>query len=474
MPNLTNFNKFDYSGDFFNKLLGFLLIIIAIFVSGYTSTVIWIQKRSIMEKLTYKPITEQVAEERAYTLKTSIATELQVVSDSGRTKITVPAGTTVKVLGVSMINLSFRAGINYNRAPWVYSPDQQFFIELPDGTRGAARLPEAFVGRKIIVKSGDLAGQTLTVTGVKENKTKDQFPYDFSVEGSKNTYKWGEFTCVNKDTPDMEMVVYNSPLAGVPEAERHKAAHVPPFMKIPTHDDNGFFLFPRYKKWNMYKIMPWWRGRIMLTVYWLILMVIVVKLLDRKSINLSVDAKFDYLENPAYSNEEVYMKAVRYYWPRYYIRAFIVGCVFSPVVWLFTKINRSSMISSLRQELNSERCPKCAQLELDWKYTGNETPWTYLKTVHTEQKTYIDRKNIEGEKVYDRDKKEVRDRQMITSTTFAAGSYDLYERKKEYVVYCKHCQAILEKDWEEEHESRNHQGGEVLRERSWKESVTRV
>ena len=469
MVNISNFNHFDYSGSSANKLLGVLLILVAIVVSAYTSTVIWIEKRTICEKLSYKPITEEDAQERTYLLKTSIPTELK---DNAWTKakLTVPAGTNVKVLGAYMTRLNYRTDIYSTSAPWVYSPDQYFWIEMPDGTQGAARLPEALVGRKIVIKSGEQAGQTVTVTGVKKNKSNDKFPYDYSVEGSKTTYKWGEFTPLNKDVG--EMVVYTNPLSGAFEKDKHKAAHVPSFIEIPTHEDNGYFLFPRYKKWNMYKILPWWRGRIMLTVYWLILMVLVLWWLGAKSTKLSVKAQFDYMDNPAYSSKEVYDKAVRYYWPRYYIRAFIVGCIFSPLVWLWTKINRSAMISSLKNELGSERCPKCAERALAWKYTGKETPWTYLRTVYTGKETYTERSSIQGEKVYDTSTGQMRDRQKITTTTYDAGSHDVYVRRKEYQVYCKHCKAILRTDWEEETRSQNYQGGDVLSESSRKESVT--
>ena len=445
------------------------MIIIAIIISGYISIVVWVQKRTIFEKLTYKPITEQVALGRAYSLKTSVATELVTMSGSSSTKVAVPAGTTVKVLGAYMTKLNFRSDSYAESAPWVYSPDQYFWIEMPNGTRGAARLPEALVGRKVVVKSGDLAGKTVTVTGVRKNKTNDKFPYDYSVEGSKQTYKWGEFNPVNKDVS--EMVVYTCPLAGVPVEKQHKVAEVPPFIKIPTHDSNGFFLFPRYKKWNMYKILPWWRGRLMLTVYWIILMIIVLWRLSAKSINLSLKAQKDSMENIQFSSKEVYDKAVRYYWPRYYIRAFIVGCIFSPLVWLWTKINRSAMISSLKKELGNERCPKCAQRALAWKWTGKATDWKYVRTVQTEQHTYTTESDAGGEEIYDPETGKYRKRKTYTTTTYAAGSHDLYERKKEYVVYCQHCQAIIQTAWEAEGKTANKKGGEVLSERTSKEAV---
>ena len=96
MPENTTYKNPSYSGSTSNKFLGALLIIIAIGVSAYTSVYIWIQKRTFFEKLTYKPVTEQVALEQSFTIKTVLSTELHVVSGSDEKKLTVPEGTTVK------------------------------------------------------------------------------------------------------------------------------------------------------------------------------------------------------------------------------------------------------------------------------------------------------------------------------------------------------------------------------------------
>lgn len=57
------------------------------------------------------------------------------------------------------------------------------------------------------------------------------------------------------------------------------------------------------------------------------------------------------------------------------------------------------------------------------------------------------------------------------TTTYAAGSHDVYHRKKEYVVYCTKCNAVIRTDWEEESKTQNYKGGEVLRESDSLESV---
>lgn len=424
-PSLNNINNFVAPSNPANKTAGILLIVVAVVISAYISMVVWIEKRTLLEKLTYKPVTEEVAAERVAMLKTSQAVEMQVIYGSDERTMNVKAGTAIKILGVYMTKLNYRSDSHYSASPAYFTEDQYFFIELPNGIRGAAVLPE-------------LAGH------------------------------WNEYSCLNNNG---ETVVYTCPLAGVPADKQHKVAGVPNIMRIPTHESDGFFLFPRYKSWNMFKMGFWWRGRFMLTVYWLILMIIVLWRLGAYSVRLSVKADRKFVENPSLSGTAVYDKIVRYYWSRYYPAAFVVGCVFSPLVWLWTKMNRSAAMSSLMKELGAERCPKCAKLALAWKYTGKETPWTFLRTVHTDQHTNTHYEDVKGEKVYDPDKDRVRDRQRIITTTYAAGSHDVYHRKKEYVVYCTKCNAVIRTDWEEESKTQNYKGGEILRESASLESV---
>lgn len=466
MPQNTTYKNPAYKGSASNKALGAFLIIIAVFVSAYTSVYVWIQKRTFFEKLTYKPVTEQVALERSYTMRTVLPTELYVVSGSDESKINVPAGTEVRCFGTYMRMLNYRQDSYSECSPLYYSPDQFFFIELPDGTRGAAQLPETLIGKKIVVDSGE----TLTVSGIRK-KGEGRYPYEFLVNGNSQTYQWGDFECLNEAE---ETVVYTCPLNGVPEGKRHKVARVPRFYKIPTHSDDGFFLFPRFKQWNMYRIGPWWRGGFMLTVYWLVLLVIVLWRIGALSVRLSVKADRKFIKDASHSNKEVYTNIVHYYWPRYFIPVFIVGCIFSPLVWLWTKIYRKSIMEVLHKELESERCPKCGQLGLKKEYTGKETPERFLRTVHTEAHTATERKNDYSEKVYDPDLDKERYRQWITTTTYAAGSHDVYVHEREYVVCCEKCHAIIQRGQEQVSRTCNYKGGEVLSERTTKEAVKKI
>lgn len=425
-PSLNNVNNFVAPVKPGNKLLGFVLIVVAAVVAAYISMVLWVEKRTLFEKLTYKPMTEQVATSRASTLKITQATELQVVSGSTEKKINVQKGTSVKLLGVYMTRLNYRSDPCYDCSPQRFTDDQYFFIELPNGVRGAAKLPE-------------LSGH------------------------------WNEYSSLYYNG---ETVVYTCPLAGVPADKQHKAAHVPSIMKIPTHESDGFFLFPRFKKWNMFKVGSWWRGRFMLGVYWLLLIIILLWRLSASSINLSVKADRKFIENPALNSKQVYEKIVNYYWPRYFPRAFLVGCVATPLVWLWTKINRESTISSLTKELGNERCPKCGKLGLDWKFTGNQTTPRSLGITYFEGGTYsYTTQDYSGPKVWDPDQEKMRFRTKTITTTYAPGSYELFEYKKEYVVTCSKCGAVIQRGWETQRYTGNRKGGEELRQYSSLEPV---
>ena len=466
----SSINKFDYKGRTSNKFLGFVIILAAIVVSLVTSSYIWVWKRAFFERLTYCPIDEAVALGKAFDLKTVLPTELNVISGSDKAKVSIPAKTTVKVLGAYMSNLHHRPDSFYNLSPKGYSPDQYYLVQLADGTRGSAQLPEMLLGQRVVIRKGDHTGDTLTVSGVKINSTNDKFPYDFSVKGSQQTYRWSDFTCLNEKS---ETVVYSYPLGRLPVDQWKKAARVPSFMRIPTHDSNGFFLFPRYKKWNMYMLRPWARSGFMLNVYWILILLVVLWRLSAYSINISVKADHMFRDNPSLSNRQVYDKTVQYYFKKYYPRAFLVGCVFSPLVWLLTRINRSAMMSGLTKELDSERCSKCGKLGIEWKYTGNVTAERYLGTFSSEGGTYEQTVyDYGGEKVWDPEKEEFRYRKKTISTTFAPGSYEVYESEKEWMVYCTKCGAVFQKGWEKNKRTANRKGGELLRERTTMEPVT--
>lgn len=396
------------------KGLRFLLILIALPITIYTSAYIWIQKRSIMENLSYKPMTEQEAVQKAVTMRTSQATEMQVASGSSEQKINVPAGTDIKLLGVYMTRLNHRSdGYNFNMSPRYFKSSQFFFIELPDGARGAAVLPEL----------------------------EDH---------------WSDYSCLDEDG---QTVVYTCPLNGVPVEKQHKVARVPRFLKIPTHQSDGFFMFPRYKSWNMYKIGSFWRGGFMLTVYWLIFLFIVLWRLGAWSIKISIKADNLFLV-PENDDVEVYNKIVKYYWPRFYVRAFIAACIFTPLIWLWTRIYTKSVFDCLEKDLKV-RCPKCRKLSLKTELTGRKTEEKFAgtKTIAGGSST-----RVTG-RVWDPNKDagffgSGGYRNNTETTYYEDETYDDYVFQQERKLYCPHC-GYSKTWWETAHIGKNSRGGGV-------------
>ena len=90
-------------------ILRVVLFIIALPICIYTSTRVWIEMRTLFLKLSYKPVTEQEARDRAVEITTMLPTELLVISGSDKDKINIKAGTKVNFLGAYMERLNYRA-----------------------------------------------------------------------------------------------------------------------------------------------------------------------------------------------------------------------------------------------------------------------------------------------------------------------------------------------------------------------------
>ena len=439
----------------FYILLRWILGIIAIGVAAYVSVVFLVEMRSLFLKLSYKPITEEVALEKAIPMKTVLPTTLYVMSGSDQREIDLRPGTNIKILGASMKLLSARADGSsdvyhpyYDLSPKVFTPTQVFLIETENGIRGNAMLPEAIIGRKIVVKSGEEAGDTLVVKGVKKIKSEDTFPYTYTVEGRKNSYNWGEF---NVPVEEGQIVVYNNPFGGVPEEMQHKKAHIPSFMKIPVHEQNGFFLFPRFKIWNMYLLKPFFRSLLMLIIVWLVILVIALWRNHSHNFNAVYKYKDSCLKDTSLDNEQAQAKFLRLYWPRYYPYAFILGCLYTPLIWILTSGNHRNLMRDLKDDL-SKRCPHCHHMTLEHGSTGKKTEKQFVRHVHRDGYT---KKSTDYKRSLFSDDVKV----TTSSTGVSALDYDLYVYQAERFFKCSEC-GFYETYWVTCESHENVRGGE--------------
>ena len=145
--------------------------------------------------LSYRKADESYIEECSKVVRTKFKTQLTVVqtdekAESGFTSeppviMDIPVGTQVKVLAI------YQKGLNGNTKPYYYNIYQDRLIELPDGTRGYAELPEACLGMKI----KDKTGKTHIITGIgKEKAEQGENPYFLLFDGEKQHHSFKDFT----------------------------------------------------------------------------------------------------------------------------------------------------------------------------------------------------------------------------------------------------------------------------------------
>ena len=145
--------------------------------------------------LSYRKADESYIEECSKVVRTKFKTQLTVVqtdekAEAGFTSeppvvMDIPVGTQVKVLAI------YQKGLNGNTKPYYYNIYQKRLIELPDGTRGYAELPEACLGMKI----KDKTGKTHIITGIgKEKAEQGENPYFLLFDGEKQHHSFKDFT----------------------------------------------------------------------------------------------------------------------------------------------------------------------------------------------------------------------------------------------------------------------------------------
>ena len=145
--------------------------------------------------LSYRKADESYIEECSKVVRTKFKTQLTVVqtdekAESGSTSeppvvMDIPVGTQVKVLAI------YQKGLNGNTKPYYYNIYQKRLIELPDGTRGYAKFPEACLGMKL----KDKEGNTHVITDIRKNKEQpDKAPYSIFIDEGKQSCKLSDFT----------------------------------------------------------------------------------------------------------------------------------------------------------------------------------------------------------------------------------------------------------------------------------------
>ena len=201
--------------------------------------------------------------------------------DSDETQ-TLKVGTTVKVLGV------YKQKLNKGNSPRVYWTNQNYLIELPDGTRGYGPLMETAVGQRTVLSEGDTAvilavKKPKKTPTIQENGKESRFEFAYTLEGREEQYALedlhihfpqrvaylGEGLVEDKylvanDTVDVDMSLWQ-------RAKKFFLYDIRPVTK-----KNGFFLFPRYQEWNEFYLQRWFRSIMIFLAYLLEIVLIFV------------------------------------------------------------------------------------------------------------------------------------------------------------------------------------------------------
>lgn len=236
-----------------------------------------------MDRLTFLPISEQEALERAETVKVTIPGQTVRPVDGGKEK-KLAVGTKVTVLGV------YKKRLDKGNSPRVYWTNQQYLLQLRDGSLAYGPLMETAVGHPTLLPSGD----TVTVKSVKQVKKRptvqatgavSAFDYAYTLEGHKETYALEDLKIHFPERvaylhggvkqADIEAILADTLANG--KRGFWPTVRYTVYKITPSTRKNGYFLYPRFQQWNEFLLKRWARnlisflafvGAVLILVYW--------------------------------------------------------------------------------------------------------------------------------------------------------------------------------------------------------------
>ena len=201
-----------------------------------------------MDQMSYQPISNEQALEMAREAKIAIPDqEIQLLDTDGSQKLKV--GSTVKVLGI------YKPQLNKGDSPLLLD-HPCYLLQLADSTRGYGPLIEAAIGQRTVLPEGD----TAMITAVKKVKKApniqatgetSQFEYAYTLDGHKQQYAKEDLNIIFP-----QCVTY----LGEGFTEEAFLYNLRPVTK-----KSGFFFFPKYEKWNEFKLS----GRLRSILIWM-------------------------------------------------------------------------------------------------------------------------------------------------------------------------------------------------------------
>jgi hypothetical protein len=254
----------------------FPVLKILLFIIGITAVVL--VRR--MDQMSFRSITEEEAVEMAQEVKVSLPDQEIRFLDSDKTQKLKP-GTKVKVLGV------YKQQLNKGNSPRVYWTNQQYLMELPDGTRAYGPLMETAIGQRTVLAEGD----TAVIKSVKKLKKAptvqatgktSKFDYAYTLEEREGQYALEDLhiyfpqrvAYLGDGLHEEDFLIDNDSVAeDMSVAQRAKKFF---FYDIrPVTKKQGFFVFPKYQVWNEFYIQRWFRSIMIFLAYVLEIILIV-------------------------------------------------------------------------------------------------------------------------------------------------------------------------------------------------------
>lgn len=219
-----------------------------------------------MDRLTFLPISEQEALERAETVKVTIPGQTVRPVDGGKEK-KLAVGTKVTVLGV------YKKRIDRGNSPRVYWTNQQYLLQLRDGSLARGPLMETAVGHPTLLPSGD----TVLVKSVKQLKKNpvcqhseqtSAYPYAYTLEGRKEVYALEDLKMhfperIAYQAGGMDAATVQSILADTLANGRRAfwpTVRYTIYKLTPSTSKSGYFLYPRFQQWSEFRLQRWFRS----------------------------------------------------------------------------------------------------------------------------------------------------------------------------------------------------------------------
>lgn len=219
-----------------------------------------------MDRLTFVPITEAEALERAETVKVTLPDQTVRLVENGKEK-KLAVGSKVTVLGV------YKRKLDKGNSPRVYWTNQSYLLRLRDGTLAYGPLMETAIGYPTLLPSGDTV-MVKAVKKVKKNPTRQYdgassaYPYAYTLEGHKEVYALED---LKMHFP--ERIAYQAEglqpadieAARVDTLANGRRAFWPTvrytiYRITPSTSKSGYFLYPRFQQWSEFRLQRWFRN----------------------------------------------------------------------------------------------------------------------------------------------------------------------------------------------------------------------